>query len=108
MLLTTYHLPGANGTIGSILAKELGAYTDKVRLVSRNPKKVNATDELLPMDLSKPGSVDSAIAGSEVVYLLVGFEYKLKVWQRNWPLLMRAVIDACARHNAKLVFFDNV
>jgi uncharacterized protein YbjT (DUF2867 family) len=32
---------GANGTIGSVLAKELGAYTNQIRLVSRNPKKVN-------------------------------------------------------------------
>ena len=99
---------GANGTIGSILAKELAAYTDIVRLVSRNPKKVNATDELMPMDLSKPELVDQAIAGSEVVYLLVGFEYKLKVWQKNWPSLMKAVIEACSKHNARLVFFDNV
>ena len=30
---------GANGTIGSVLAKELTNYTDKIRLVSRNPKK---------------------------------------------------------------------
>jgi len=99
---------GANGTIGSILAKELSSYTDKVRLVSRNPRKVNANDELMPMDLSNPESVDKAIAGSEVVYLLVGFEYKLKVWQRNWPALMKAVIDSCSKHNARLVFFDNI
>ena len=62
---------GANGTIGSILAKELSVYTDKVRLVSRNPKKVNATDELMPMDLSNPEGIDKAVEGSEVVYLVV-------------------------------------
>ena len=99
---------GANGTIGAVLAKELSSYTDKVRLVSRNPRKVNSSDELMPMDLSNPESVDKAVAGSEVVYLLVGFEYKLKVWQRKWPSLMKAVIEACTRHNARLVFFDNV
>ena len=37
---------GANGTIGSLLADELIKYTDRIRLVSRNPKKVNETDEL--------------------------------------------------------------
>ena len=31
---------GANGTIGSVLAKELRSYTDKIRLVSRNPEVV--------------------------------------------------------------------
>jgi nucleoside-diphosphate-sugar epimerase len=99
---------GANGTIGSVLAKELMNYTDKVRLVSRNPKKVNPSDELFPADLSLPGVADEAIAGSEVVYLVVGLDYKLKVWEDKWPKLMRSVIDGCIRHNARLVFFDNV
>lgn len=99
---------GANGTIGSVLAKELMNYTDKVRLVSRNPKKVNATDELFPADLSVPGEADRAVAGSEVTYLVVGLDYKLKVWEDKWPKLMKAVIDACIRHNSRLVFFDNV
>jgi nucleoside-diphosphate-sugar epimerase len=99
---------GANGTIGSVLAKKLTAYTDKIRLVSRNPKKVNDTDELFPADLSDPRNVDPAVAGSEIVYLVVGLEYNLKIWQDKWPKLMQATIDACKKYNAKLVFFDNV
>lgn len=99
---------GANGTIGSVLAKELRHYTDKIRLVSRNPKRVNESDELYPADLLQPGTVDKAVEGSEVVYLVLGFDYKLNVWEDKWPKLMRAAIDACIRHNARLVFFDNV
>lgn len=99
---------GANGTIGSVLAKELRSYTDKIRLVSRNPKKVNESDELFPADLSIPGMVDKAVEGSEVVYLVVGLDYKLDVWQDKWPKLMRATVDACIKHKARLVFFDNV
>lgn len=99
---------GANGTIGSILAKELRNYTDKIRLVSRNPRKVNDTDELFPADLSNSALVDKAVEGSNVVYLVVGFDYKIDVWQDKWPKLMRATIDSCIKHNARLVFFDNV
>ena len=99
---------GANGTIGSLLAKELAVYTNAIRLVSRHPKKVNETDELFPADLSDSSQVEKAIEGSDVVYLLVGFEYNLKVWQEKWPKLMRATIDACIKHKAKLVFFDNI
>jgi nucleoside-diphosphate-sugar epimerase len=101
-------LLGGNGTIGSVLAKELTRYTDKIRIVGRNPKKINESDELFKADLSDPEQVDRAIAGSEVVYLLVGFEYDIKVWRNQWPLLMRATLDACKKHGAKLVFFDNV
>ncbi len=99
---------GSNGTIGSVLAKELKKYTDEIRLVSRNPKKINDSDELMAADLTLPGTVEKAVEGSEIVYLVIGFEYKLQVWQEQWPKLMRATIDACMKHKARLVFFDNV
>lgn len=99
---------GAGGAIGTPLAKELLAYTDKIRLVNRNPEKVNPTDELFPADLTDAAQVENAVAGSEVVYLTAGLEYKASVWQEQWPRLMRNVIDACKKNNAKLVFFDNV
>lgn len=99
---------GANGNIGKTLAAELTPYTDRIRLVSRNPVKINETDELLALDLTKPEAVEKAVSGSEVVYLVIGFEYKTKVWELFWPALMRDTIDACLKHKAKLVFFDNV
>ena len=99
---------GANGTIGSVLAKELVNYTDKIRLVSRNPRKVNVTDELFPADLTNPAILDQAVEGSDVVYLVVGLDYNLKVWEEKWPILMKATINACINHKARLVFFDNV
>ena len=70
---------GSGGAIGIPLAKELKKYTNQIRLVSRNPKKVNETDELFPIDLNDLSQIDKAIAGSEVVYVVVGFEYKFSV-----------------------------
>ncbi|MFZ7114494.1 MAG: NAD-dependent epimerase/dehydratase family protein [Bacteroidota bacterium] len=99
---------GSGGAIGIPLAKELKKFTDHIRLVSRNPKKVNETDELYPVDLNDLSQIENAIAGSEVVYVVIGFEYKLKVWQKVWPSFMKEVINSCKAHNAKLVFFDNV
>lgn len=99
---------GAGGTIALPLAKELAKYCNHIRLVSRHPKKVNDTDELFALDVNNLSQIDKAVAGSEVVYITVGFEYKLKVWQQTWPPFLQAVIEACKKHNAKLVFFDNV
>lgn len=99
---------GSGGAIGIPLAKELKKYTNQIRLVSRNPKKVNESDELFPIDLNDISQIDIAIAGSAVVYVTIGFEYKLSVWQQVWPIFLRRVIDACIAHQAKLVFFDNV
>jgi nucleoside-diphosphate-sugar epimerase len=99
---------GANGVIGNELSKLLPQYTDKVRQVSRNPKKVNATDETLAADLLDPKAVSDAVAGSEVAYLVAGLKYDAKVWAEQWPKVMRNAIEACKRHGTKLVFFDNV
>lgn len=99
---------GASGAIGTELAKALKNYTNDIRLVSRKPKKVNETDILLPADLTNRAEVFKAIQGSEIVYLTIGFEYKLDVWKKQWPELMQNVIDACVENKSKLVFFDNV
>ena len=99
---------GSGGAIGIPLAQALKDYTDHIRLVSRNPKKVNETDELFPIDLNDLTQIDRAIEGSEIVYVVIGFEYKLSVWQTVWPAFMQAVIQSCVKHQSKLVFFDNV
>jgi nucleoside-diphosphate-sugar epimerase len=99
---------GAGGAIGTELAKALSDYTSEIRLVSRNPKKVNPNDELLSADLSQKEQVEKAIAGSDIVYLTVGFDYNTKLWQKMWVPLIENVIAACQKHNCKLVFFDNV
>lgn len=99
---------GSGGGIGTPLARELKNYQGRIRLVSRNPKKVNETDELFPSDVSDLSQVEKAVEGSDVVYVTIGFEYNLKVWQKTWPVFMQAVINACKKYNSKLVFFDNV
>lgn len=99
---------GSTGVIGTELAKALTQYTDKIRLVSRNPKRVNPTDQLVIADLTDAQQVLTAVEGSEVVYLTAGLQYKISVWQNQWPLIMSNVINACKAHKAKLVFFDNV
>lgn len=99
---------GSGGAIGGHLAKVLPKYTDKIRLVSRNPEKVNEEDELFSADLLNLQEVKNAVEGSKIVYLVVGLTYDHKVWQRDWPVIMDNVIEACALHSARLVFFDNI
>ena len=99
---------GAGGGIGGPLAEEIRKRSSILRLVSRNPKKVNAADELIAANLLNRDQVFDAVQGSEVVYLTVGLPYNLKIWEEQWPILMRNVLDACAHHRAKLVFLDNV
>lgn len=106
--MNTQTILGSGGSIGIELAKILPKYTHKVRLVSRNPVKVNESDELVKADLTNEAEVMKAVEGSEIAYLLVGLPYSAKVWGRFWPLVMKNVVAACMKHHTKLVFFDNV
>lgn len=69
---------GLGGGIGNETAKNLLHFTDKIRLVSRNPKCVNKTDEIYTADLTKKDEVVHAVNGSDIVYLLAGLQYNQK------------------------------
>ena len=99
---------GSTGVIGKELAKALPQYTNKIRLVSRNPKKVNNGDELVSANLLNSDEILKAVEGAKVVYLTAGIQYDIKIWRRDWPIIMKNVIDACKKNNSKFVFFDNV
>jgi len=99
---------GANGVIGRDLSRHLPEYSDRIRQVSRSPKRVNATDDPFSADLLDAKATADAVAGSTVAYLVAGLKYDHKVWEEQWPKVMRNAIDACKRHGSALVFFDNV
>ena len=99
---------GSTGVIGTEVAKNLVQFTDRIRLVSRDPKPVNPNDEPITADLTDARQVVNAVRGSKIVYLTAGLKYDYRVWQAQWPLIMQNVLDACRKENAKLVFFDNV
>ena len=99
---------GSGGGAGKEIAKQLINYTKDIRLVSRNPKKVSETDKLMKDDLSNPNALDEAVKDSEVVYVTIGFDYKTSVWKEKWPKFMSQLIQSCKKHNAKIVFVDNM
>lgn len=99
---------GANGQIGRELAVQLNRdFTSDIRLVSRRPQKVNDTDYLFPADLLDAAQTQRAVEGADIVYLTAGLPIDTRLWVEQWPVIMRNVIDACAVHGAKLVYFDN-
>ncbi len=99
---------GSGGAVGVELAKALNKYTNEIRLVSRHPKKINTSDELVEADLLNFDELQKAVDGSSVVYVTIGFAYDYKVWKETWPKFVRNVLSICKKENCKLVFFDNV
>ena len=99
---------GAGGVIANELAKELSNKRKKIRLVSRTPNKLPGAFEVIPADLSDAHQTINAVSGSEVVFLVAGLKYNLKVWRELWPRIMQNTIEACKSANARLIFLDNV
>jgi len=99
---------GANGQIAEELTRELYRnYIKDIRLVSRNPKKIHETDQLFSANLMDAQATDKAVEGSEVAYLTVGLPMNSQLWEDQFPIMMKNTIQACKKHNVKLVFFDN-
>ena len=76
--------------------------------MSRNPIKVNNTDQLFAADITNSHELENAVKGSDIVYVTVGFPYNYKVWKETWPKFMRNLILICKKEKCKLVFFDNI
>ena len=103
----THTILGANGTIATELIPVLKKHNINIRLVSRTPQTIEGT-ESVAADALNSEEVLSAILGSDVVYLTIGIVYNAKIWNEQWPMIMRNVINACKATSAKLVFFDNI
>lgn len=99
---------GSGGAVSTDLTKYLFDYDKQIKLVSRNPKKVNDTDILLSGDVTDKNVIIKALSDAEVCYVTVGFEYNLKVWQNLWSKFIKDVVEVCEANGTKLVFFDNV
>lgn len=99
---------GAGGGAGTEITRELSNYTKEIRVVSRNPQKVNESDHLMKADLTDPHQLDEAVKGSEIVYVTIAFPYNIKVWREQWPRFMKNLIESCSKHKSKIVFIDNV
>ncbi|MEO1217264.1 MAG: NAD-dependent epimerase/dehydratase family protein [Bacteroidota bacterium] len=97
---------GYKGAIGQAVLRDLQSRNLKHRLVSRS---ANAKIPLeVKADLRYAKETEIAIKGSDFVYLCIGLPYNHKVWEKEWPIIMNNVIDACIRYEAKLIFLDNI
>ncbi|HCF3811563.1 TPA: NAD-dependent epimerase/dehydratase family protein [Pseudomonas aeruginosa] len=99
---------GATGQIAVELARELcRTYTQDLRLVSRNPRKINDTDTLVAADLLNPEQAAKAVTGSSVVYFTAGLPPDTELWEKQFPVMLRNALDATRAAGARFVYFDN-
>ncbi len=102
-----YTILGAGGAIANEISKVLALNNIPHTLVGRNPKPLPGAFTK-SADINDPVQTSEVIKGSSVVFLCVGLKYDLRIWEKQWPVIMTNVINACKTHQAKLIFFDNV
>jgi len=99
---------GANGQIATELARELKrSHTGDLRLVSRNPRKVNDTDRLMPANLLDAKQTAAAVQGSSIVYFTAGLPPDTELWEAQFPTMLKNALEACRAAGASFVYFDN-
>ena len=99
---------GANGQIATELASELRRNdTGDVRLVSRNPRRVNDSDSLVSANLLDARQTADAVKGSRVVYFTAGLPPDTQLWETQFPVMLKNALDACRAEGASLAYFDN-
>ncbi len=99
---------GANGQIAVGLARELHrGYTTDLRLVSRNPRRVNDSDTVRRADLLDAGQTVAAVEGSSVVYFTAGLPADTRLWEAQFPTMLRNALEATRAAGAGFAYFDN-
>lgn len=102
----THIVLGANGAVGTAVIQALQARQLDVIAVSRSIKRGDIPCR--KADLLLPEQANTAVKGATHVYLCVGLPYNKAVWQRDFPSLMKNVIEACKKEGAQLIYLDNI
>lgn len=99
---------GSGGAISNELNTLLTSRGTPFRQISRKGVGAKGATETVAADISDREQAIAAVAGSSIVFLLVGLKYDHRVWEETWPRIMANTIEACKRAGARLIFFDNL
>lgn len=96
---------GANGPIGTEVTNVLKSENNEVVRFGRS--HIEASDYIVGDALNQE-DILNASNGCDTIYVTIGLKYDHKVWQRDWPTIIKNVIDVSIENNMKVVFFDNI
>ena len=98
-----YTILGAGGAIANELSKVLSQNNVPYTLVSRKPK-ITGGALYKTADLSNAAQADEAIKGSSVVVLCPGLKYDIRLWNEQWPAIMKNTIESASGIMQNLFF----
>jgi nucleoside-diphosphate-sugar epimerase len=97
------------GAVGRALAKRLSANGDRVIIIQRQePPVLPANCTFRHANLEDLHETQAAVADADIAVCAVGIPYMSALYTRLWPIVMRNLLEACARSGARFVFADNL
>lgn len=97
------------GAIGREVTRLLLARGYKVRVIQRNePAKLADGVSFVKADAMNAEQLAGAISGATTVVFALGLPYSSKVWEEGWPRAMTAILAACEKVGARMVYADNL
>ncbi len=102
------HVLFGAGQVGQSLAQRLLAAGKRVRIARRSSQGIPPGTEAMAGDAADPAFCLRAAEGATVVYHCMNPPYDAAVWAEVLPRLMRNLIAAAGRAQARLVVLDNL
>lgn len=97
------------GAVGRAAVEVAARHGWQVSVAQRSrPASLPGGVAFIPCDVLDAAAVEQAVAGAGQIVVAIGFPYEGKVWKARWPRAMSNLIEACARHEARMVFVDNL
>lgn len=97
------------GPIGREVTRLLLARGYRVRIIQRNrPNKLPNGATFSPADAMNHHQLANAIKDAKTIVLALGLPYVGKVWATGWPRAMSAMLAACEKVGARMVYADSL
>jgi nucleoside-diphosphate-sugar epimerase len=95
--------------VGRALLPLLVARGDAATVVQRrNPGQLPYQARFVAADLEDAGKTVQACHGADAVVCAAGVPYHAATYVRVWPVIMRNLLQACAKASARFVFADSL
>lgn len=101
---------GASGQIGSHVVSTLTQRGVQVAAISRRRSDAPSAGEVSCREISsyEPAQLEPALADCTDAIATVGLPYRARIWNQEWPGLVRSIVSSTENRQIPLTFLDNL
>jgi nucleoside-diphosphate-sugar epimerase len=97
------------GAVGRALVERISERGNDIIVVQRRkPSNLPENTRFVSANIENMDEAQSALAGCDTVVCAVGVPYVSKIYTTVWPVIMRSILQACAKTGARFIFADNL